>query len=443
MNSGAKSAALSVLVPLLLLALGFSVPLVIRARRAAREAPMQSAAPTPAKKPGNRSTGADRDAAGDIRGLRSGAAEVEPLPRNMGWQIFRGDRGLSGVAKGHLPDSLTLRWSFETGDAIKSSPVIGGGRVFIGSNDGKVYALSATTGKKAWEFNTGAAVEAPPLFLENTVYVGNLDGVFYAIDAVTGRKRWQFETGGAITGSANYVATPGGRAQHIVVGSYDNMMYCLDAASGRLVWKYETDNFINGAPAVADGKVIFGSCDASVHVLAAADGTEIVHVDTGSYIAASAAVNGGQAYVGNYANKLISVDLSGKTIAWEYGDEDQGAPFFSSPAVDEKRVVAGSRDRRLYCVARKDGRELWAFQTGGDIDSSPVICGTKVVVGSRDGRLYLVGLADGAEVTYYEIGSAITGSPAVTAPMVFVGAEDGRLYVFGPKAPGGGYGGKP
>ena len=38
------------------------------------------------------------------------------------WQIFRGDAGLSGVAAGGLPDSLSLRWTFRTGDEIKSSP---------------------------------------------------------------------------------------------------------------------------------------------------------------------------------------------------------------------------------------------------------------------------------------------------------------------------------
>ncbi|MCD6405339.1 MAG: PQQ-like beta-propeller repeat protein, partial [Planctomycetes bacterium] len=245
MNSGAKSAALSVLAPLLLLALGFSVPLVIRARRAARETATQSAAPAPAKEPDNRPIRAAGDAAGEVQGLRSDAAEVEPLRNDTGWEIFRGDRGLSGVAEGHLPDTLTLRWSFETGDAIKSSPVLGGGRVFIGSNDAKIYALDAATGRKAWEFDTGAAVEAPPLVLENTVYVGNLNGVFYAIDAATGRKRWQFETEGAITGSANRVTAPGDSAKRVVVGSHDNTMYCLNAASGTLVWKYETDNFIN------------------------------------------------------------------------------------------------------------------------------------------------------------------------------------------------------
>lgn len=62
-----------------------------------------------------------------------------------------------------------LRWEFLTGDMIeKSSPALGAdGTVYIGSQDGKVYALDEKTGLKRWEFYTGSGqpIGAPPVLL--------------------------------------------------------------------------------------------------------------------------------------------------------------------------------------------------------------------------------------------------------------------------------------
>jgi outer membrane protein assembly factor BamB len=87
--------------------------------------------------------------------------------------LFRADPALTGVTTNTLPSTLALRWTFKTGDAIKSSPVVAGDRVFIGSDDGKVYALSLKTGDLAWSYATSNAVEAAPLVLDGAVYVGS------------------------------------------------------------------------------------------------------------------------------------------------------------------------------------------------------------------------------------------------------------------------------
>ncbi len=350
------------------------------------------------------------------------------------WPIYRGDRSLTGVAEGSLPDSMRLLWSFETGDEIKSSPVIDKETVYIGSTDGKVYALRLKDGRKIWDFDTGVAVEAPPLILKGTVYVGSLDGMFYAIDSRTGTVRWTHETGNRIAGSANWVSAVSGKGYWILIGSYDNILYCVDADTGKRVWQYETENFINGAPSLyeKDGQqVVFGGCDAYVHLVSVENGTLSLKIHAGSYIAASAAVYGGCAYLGHYGNRLISVDLERGRILWEYGDDDEGGAFFSSPAVTEERVIAGSKDWKVHCVDRRNGKRIWTFAAGGEVDSSPVICGDKVAVGSTDGFVYMLKLEDGKELWSYEIGEGITSSPAVAQGMVIIGSDDGVVYGFG------------
>ena len=76
------------------------------------------------------------------------------------WPIFRGDRGLTGVAPGKLPDKLTLLWKYKFAKFSKASAVIADGQVFIGGDDGNFTAINLATGKKTWEFKTKDPFEA-------------------------------------------------------------------------------------------------------------------------------------------------------------------------------------------------------------------------------------------------------------------------------------------
>ena len=364
-------------------------------------------------------------------GKKSDQAAEKGMPDKKGsWSIFRGNNQLTGVSRDSIADQFAPIWSYKTGDQIKSSPVIGQGKVFIGSNDGFVYALNLDTGAKIWRFNTQGDVEAAPLLLDSLVFVGSVSGFFYALRASDGRLVWQYETDGQMHGSANWIYGPDKVEKWILAGSYDNKLYCFQAKTGRLQWTYETDYFINGTPAT-DGKIaVFGGCDEVIHIVSVLTGEKVGVVPSGAYIAGSAALLDGKAYLGHYGDKLISIDIAGQKIEWEYGDKKTEA-FFSSPAVTESYVLIGGRDRYLHCVDRKNGKKIWQFQTRDDVDSSPVICGNKVIICSKDGRVYLVDLEKGSQRNAYEIGAAISGSPAVYAGKIVIGAEDGIVYAFG------------
>jgi len=240
---------------------------------------------------------------------------------SVSWPIFRGDPALSGVAEDELPEELTLLWSFMTDSWIIGSPVLGLGRVYSGSSDGKVYALNLSDGKKVWEFDTGDDIEASPLLLEGAVYVGNLSGEFFCLDASTGQVRWEYKCDNSIYGSANWAIDPQNQKSCILVGSYDNRLYCFDAETGELNWSYETDNYINGAPSTDGEHVVFGGCDELLHILSVRDGTKIGEVWAGSYIPGSAALVGNKAYLGHYDSKLVCIDMKQKKIDWEYLDK--------------------------------------------------------------------------------------------------------------------------
>uniref|UniRef100_UPI003467EF7C Cell surface protein n=1 Tax=synthetic construct TaxID=32630 RepID=UPI003467EF7C len=67
-----------------------------------------------------------------------------------------------------------LKWKFETGGSVHSSPAIGqDGTIYVGSNDHYLYAINPN-GKLKWKFETGGSVHSSPAIgQDGTIYVGS------------------------------------------------------------------------------------------------------------------------------------------------------------------------------------------------------------------------------------------------------------------------------
>jgi outer membrane protein assembly factor BamB len=70
-------------------------------------------------------------------------------------------------------------WKFATRAKVDSSPVVVDKRVFVGSNDGRLYALDHATGKKVWEYEAGGHFVASPAVADGRLVIGNTDGTLY------------------------------------------------------------------------------------------------------------------------------------------------------------------------------------------------------------------------------------------------------------------------
>src|SRR5689334_6411041 len=154
------------------------------------------------------------------------------------WPVFRGNSTQTGVADSSLPENLAVRWSFKTQDAIEGSPIVAADTVYVGSLDGKLYALDLKSGQKKWEYQTGG-IKTAAAARDGAVYVGDIKGTFHCIDAATGKKRWTVATKGAIHSAANFADGK------IVFGSYDHHLYCVSAA-GKVLWQCKTKEKLHG-----------------------------------------------------------------------------------------------------------------------------------------------------------------------------------------------------
>jgi outer membrane protein assembly factor BamB len=77
-------------------------------------------------------------------------------PANTGFNRFERVLSVTNVSR------LVKAWSFHTGNSVTSSPAEVNGVVYVGSDDGHVYALKAATGAKLWSFTTGNFFNSSP-----------------------------------------------------------------------------------------------------------------------------------------------------------------------------------------------------------------------------------------------------------------------------------------
>jgi outer membrane protein assembly factor BamB len=344
------------------------------------------------------------------------------------WSNSRGNALLQGASSVEFPEKPTLKWIYDAEGIFKSAPIIYDNKIFVGSTNGDMLCIS-TQGKLLWKFSTGNAIEAPGLIIGNTLYFGNLTGSFYALDAKTGKKKWEYKAENQIMGAPVYFEN--NQLKIIAFGSYDFYLHGVNAQTGKVIWKYETENFLNSAPALYNGMAVFGGCDGHLHLVNLINGKAEKKIQVASYVASSPAISKNFAFIGDYDGAVSAIDLSKGSIAWQFKNSDNEQPFIASPSFIDNKIIIGSRDKFIYCIDSKSGKQLWKTNTGNRVDASTVVNKNRVLTVNMRGDLILLDLKTGKKRWTYEIGTSVINSPAVVEGMIVVAASDGNLYCFG------------
>ena len=257
-------------------------------------------------------------------------------PTWQGWGVTPGNvrfqtEAAAGLTAAQLP-RLAVRWVFGMpGDnRVYGAPTIAGGRVFLGSQAGKVYSLDARTGCVHWYFDAGAGVRAAIALAE----IGS----------------------GA---TARRVA---------IVADQRAVVRALDAGSGKVVWETRVDDFvsarISGSPALYRGRLYVPV--ASNEEAQGAVATYECCKFRGSLVALDVA-NGKQLW------KTYTVDVPKPTKKNAVGTQlfgPSGAPIWSSPAIDPLRNAVYATTGNNYTDPTSERSDAFvAF----DLDSGKVL----------------------------------------------------------------------
>jgi outer membrane protein assembly factor BamB/tRNA A-37 threonylcarbamoyl transferase component Bud32 len=342
--------------------------------------------------------------------LGAGAVAAVAVTGGAVWGGLR----LAGVIGGAGP------WVFETGDKVYSSPLVADGVVYIGSNDGNLYALDAGNGSEIWRYPTGSSITSSPTIAAGLVYVGGNDQRLHAVAADTGQVRWTAEAGGVVHSSPT---VDGGT---VYVGSRSAHLLAFAADTGQPRWQFPAGDWFNSSPAVAGGVVFVGCRDKNIYAVDAATGVERWHVTATSTVDSSPAVVGDRVYIGADDYRVRCLAVADGAQSWEFWAK---AGVVSGPVVDKGVVYVGSDDGNLYAIEADTGRQRWAYTTGGGIRSSPAVAGTTVYVGSEDRSLHAVDLTSGNGRWRYTTPAPLDdSSPAIADNLVYIGSLSNGVF---------------
>jgi outer membrane protein assembly factor BamB len=318
--------------------------------------------------------------------------------------------------------NLKERWRTSLGGSISfSSPLTIDNVLYVGSTNFNFYALNANDGRQLWKFETGSSIYSSPAYDRDRIYFGSVDHSVYAISKA-GKLVWKFPTQGGIFSSPLIVNGI------LYVGSWDSQFYALDAATGKKIWSTATGNSIMSSAAFANNTVFFGSNDKNIYALNATTGEVRWKVLTGDEVVASPSVVDGVAYIGSKDAYLYALDaLSGEKLwtAPTYGQ------IQSSPAVWNNSIYVGSKGASLWAFS-KNGDLLWQKSISQEIASSPTIANGIIYVGAWDGNIYALDMGNKGNILWHgPTSDAIDSSPTLAQGNVYIGSHDGSVYAYG------------
>jgi polyvinyl alcohol dehydrogenase (cytochrome) len=440
--------------------------------------------------------------AGDPTGASRGRCErastfLMSEPSWNGWGAsLKNKREQSAIAAGlsaALVPRLKLKWAFGFPDATSAwaQPTVVGGWLFIGSQNGSVYALDAKSGCIRWVFSADGGVRTAISVGARAggaaVYFGDTGAKAYALDAASGALLWKTKIEehplARITGApvlyrgrlyvpmSSYEESQGARPEYGCC-TFRGSLSALDAGSGKIVWR---TYMISGEPQPrgksSSGATLFGPAGAAIWSAPTIDEARgLIYVGTGNSYAGAAAP---------MSDAVIALSLAGK-IEWvkqlfpedvfvsgcraknenpncadQRGpDYDLGnSPILATLPNGRRAIVIGQKSGIGWALdPEKRGEVIWQYRAGAGgalggiewgsaVDAEHAYFAVSDISSATPGGLHAVSLRSGERVWYAapqpprctpgpRCNAAQAAAISVIPGVIFSGSNDGALRAY-------------
>jgi polyvinyl alcohol dehydrogenase (cytochrome) len=436
----------------------------------------------------------------DITGAKIGRCAVPPpladprtSPAWSGWSPTSANTRFqsaqqAGITAEQVP-KLSLKWAFGFPDATSawSQPTVAGGRVFVGSQNGTVYALDAKSGCIQWTFTAKSGVRTALAFGARevtggyAVYFGDTGANVYALDAASGRELWSRRLDehlyARITGSPTLhqdrLYVPVSSLEETAAAGQPGYECCtfrgslnaLDVRTGEIVWRTMMVPPAQSAGKNAAGVALWGPSGVGIWSAPTIDAKRgLVYAGTGNTYSAPTQPT---------ADAIVAFDLKSGAIKWikqltagdVFGcrvgsancgekagvDFDLGTPPMLITLADGRDlIVAAQKSGNAFAIdPDKDGAQLWQYHAGegsiwGGIQWGAAVDGDRAYFPVSDirtpkpGGLHAVSLATGERAWYVPppplkcaagtgCSAALISAPTLIPGVLFSGSNDGAL----------------
>ena len=349
-------------------------------------------------------------------------------PAWNGWGVtITNARFQTSAAAGLTADDvprLKLKWAFGYPGATSggTQPVVVGGRVYVGTAEGDVFALDARTGCVHWMFQSDAGVRSAISIGESGTgklgaFFGDQSANVYGVDAETGKLLWKRKVDdhprAAITGAPTLYAgrlyVPVSSREESQVGDprypccqFRGSMVALDASDGKQLWKtYTIPEEARPLARNAVGTQLWGPSGVPIWNAPTIDvKRNLLYAGTGNNYSSPAT---------SASDSIVAFDMASGNIRWisQVAENDiwngscrlpdrhpllcpdPEAPdtdFANSPILADSNgrqfIIAGNKTGTVYALdPDQEGKIIWQQSTGRGSTSGGIMWGPAV-----DGR---------------------------------------------------------
>jgi polyvinyl alcohol dehydrogenase (cytochrome) len=400
----------------------------------------------------------------------------------------------AGLTADRVPQ-LKLQWAFGFPDSYSawSQPVVGAGRLFVGSQAGVFYSLDAKTGCTYWSFEAQAGIRGAASLgpvangsrAKFAVFFGDLSGNAYALNAETGELLWTTEVDkhpkARVTGSPTlyrgrlYVPMSSWTTVNEEDGEccdFRGSLSALDANTGKIIWKTYTipEEPKRLAKKNRSGAPLWGPSGSALWSSPTIDPKRsVVYVGSGN------------SYTGPAVNSdsIIAFDLDTGAIQWSRQvtpndvwlagcapdsappcsyqsgvNFDFGvAPMLAKAPDGRELLIVGQKSGVAFALnPDKQGEIVWQYRASAGGTGGGIVWGSAVDpklayfpvsdITAQPGGLHAVDLATGKRIWYapprpllcgverYGCSAAQPVGIAVIPGIVFAGAADGGFRAY-------------
>lgn len=322
-------------------------------------------------------------------------------------------------------------WRARGDDVLMSTPIVGGGLVFVGSGTNDVlssrrgmtvwgrrrgnhwYAFRADDGAPVWSYPDRGEAMPSAAYVKGDLIFATGDNVATEVDARTGATIWKTALPGVptmgsamIDGASVFVTATKGKPDWNNPARSHTL--AIDVRTGRIRWSSPHGNG-DCTPTVSDGLVfVEDEHDGPSGPLEPTGTNDVVALDerTG-------------AVRWRYRSKIGSFTAVGTNERAITGTYANGVLYQSVPAVD--RVVAFSA---------RDGRILWSAHTAGPVKMSPLVFDGRVYAGDTTGILYVLNATTGAIEAAWPFAKPFTAAPPLVLGQTMFVTDTDTVYAF-------------
>jgi outer membrane protein assembly factor BamB len=152
-----------------------------------------------------------------------------------------------------------------------STPAVANGFVYTASEDGLVRAYKEENGEPVWTYRAEGGLNlktkeksgfwASPIISRARVFIGSNNGYLYCLSATDGKLVWSHLARAAIWGTSPVVD---GR---VIFGDKSGWVYALSAKDGKLISEIQIGENVDATPAIMDGQIYVGAFDGNFYRL--------------------------------------------------------------------------------------------------------------------------------------------------------------------------------